>query len=339
MATLAQTYMSLVDLFKGTENDRIAAVIEVLHQAHGIIGDFIAMECNMGCTHRHTIRTGLPTGAWGALYQGIPQSKSDRQQVDDTTGFYEQSGQIDCRLLELAPDRNAFRMQESYAHYEAMNQEIATGFFYHSTDSAPEKFKGLGARYGTIGGSGAGNQIVDGGGTGSDNMSIWFVTHGANDTCVLYPKGTKAGLEHEDMGRQRVLDSSSNPYYVEEDIYRWHFGVAVKDWRNNARIANIDQSLLAAGSVDLYGFMRNAYYKLQTRRVGKVDGQQGIGRTVIYCNRDALEALDALATNQGASDNFTRLRPMEIEGQEVLTYRGLPIRETDALLNTEAQIT
>ena len=339
MATLAQSYLSLVDLMKGTENDRIAAVIELLHQANGIIEDFMATECNMGATHRHTIRTGLPTGAWGKLYQGIPQSKSQRQQVDDTTGFYEQSGQIDCRLLDLATDKTAFRLQESLAHYEAMNQEIASGFFYHSTDTAPEKFQGISTRYSSLGGDGAGNNIVDAEGTGSDNMSIWFVTHGANDTCVLYPKGTQAGLQHEDMGKQRVEDASGNPYYVEEDIYRWHFGVAVKDWRNNARIANIDVSNLEAGSVDLYKFMRKAYYKLQTRRTGKVNDQTGVGRTVIYANRDALEALDGLAVNAGSSDNFTRLRPMEIEGKEVLTYRGIPIRETDALINTEARIT
>ena len=63
-----------------------------------------------------------------------------------------------------------------------------------------------------------------------------------------------------------------------------------------------------------------------------------MGRTVLYCNRDILEALDALATNAGSSDNFTRLRPMEVEGKEVLAYRGIPIRETDVLLNTEARV-
>ena len=59
---------------------------------------------------------------------------------------------------------------------------------------------------------------------------------------------------------------------------------------------------------------------------------------MIYCNRDVLEALDRLATNAGSSDNFTRLKPMEIQGEEVLTYRGIPIRETDALVNNEARV-
>ena len=88
---------------------------------------------------------------------------------------------------------------------------------------------------------------------------------------------------------------------------------------------------MEAGSVALYDFMRKAYYKLQNRRVAG-------GNIAIYCNRDVLEALDALATNAGASDSFIRLRPMEIEGKEVMTYRGIPIRETDAIINTEAQV-
>ena len=63
------------------------------------------------------------------------------------------------------------------------------------------------------------------------------------------------------------------------------------------------------------------------------------GRQAIYCNRDVLEALDVNATNGGGSDNFVRLKSEELEGKEVLTYRGIPIRETDAIVNTEAQIT
>lgn len=340
MATLAQTYASLADIMKATEDGKkIATVIELLNQSHGVTQDFMATECNMGATHRHTIRTGLPTGAWGKLYQGVPQSKSHRQQVDDTTGFYEQSFPIDCRLLELAADKSAYKMSEAYAHIEAMNQEIASGFFYHSTSSAPERFDGLSSRYSSVSSGQTAINVIDGGGTGSDNTSIWFVTHGVNDTCVLYPKGTQAGLKMEDMGKQRTTDDQGRPYYIEEVMFTWHFGVAVKDWRNNVRIANIDVSDMQAGSVDLYGLLRKGYYKMHgPRRNGKVNNQLGTGRTVMYCNRDVLETLDALATNQGSSDNFTRLRPMEIEGDEVLSYRNMPIRETDALLNTEARV-
>lgn len=336
MATLGSTYVDLIDVVKQENPDgTIAKIIELLAQTNPILSDAIAMECNMGGVMRHTTRTGLPSVAWGALYKGITQSKSLTQQVDDTTGFLEGLSTIDKRLLDISKNPGAVRLNEAMSFIESMNQEMATGIFYHDTATTPEKFKGLATRYGTLGGGGAGNQIVDAGGTGSDNTSIWFVTWGDRFTTLLYPEGTQAGLKREDKGEQRILDGNGNPYFAEEELFTWHMGCAVKDWRFNSRIANVDVSDMEAGSVELYNFMRNAYYKLQSRmRRGGADG----GRQAIYCNRGVLESLDALATNAGASDSFVRLTPREIEGEEVMTYRGIPIRETDALLNTEARV-
>jgi len=328
MATLGSTYLNLIDVLKRQEDgQQIATVIELLKQSNPILDDAMAMECNMGAAHRHTIRTGLPSVAWGMLYKGTPQSKSTTQQVDDTIGFVEAMSAVDTRLLDLSPNPSALRLSEATAFLESMNQEVATGVFYHDTATTPEKFKGLSARYATLGGGGAGNQIVDAGGTGSDNTSVWFVTWGDNFTHLLYPKGSKAGVQREDMGKQRVTDDQGNPFYVMEEKFTWHVGMAVRDWRYNARVANIDVSDLRAGSVDIYKFMRKAYYKLQSRRVPG-------GRQAIYCNREILEALDGLATN----DPKVQLRPMEVEGKEVLTYRGIPLRETDALLNAESRV-
>lgn len=343
MATLGNTYLNLIDMMKSSEDGKtIAQVAELLNLTNPILDDAIAVEANMGTFHRHTIRTGLPSVSWGAIYQGIPQSKSSKQQVDDTTGFLEALSTVDERLLEISPNANAVRLLEARSFLEAMNQEMATGMFYHNTATTPEKFLGLSARYGALAGSGAGNQIVDAGGSGSDNTSIWFVTWGEDTTHLIYPKGTQAGIKREDMGRQRVTDSLGNPYYVKEEMFRWHIGLAVRDWRFNSRVANIDVSDMVAGSVKIYDHLAKAYYKLQGRRVRRpgsnLKDQVGGGQTVIYMNRDALAALDQIGRNAGASDNFIRLRPQEIQGMEVMTYRGIPIRETDAILNTESRV-
>ena len=327
MATLGANNLTLLDIAKMSTVDGIADVVEVLAQQNPIVADAIAIECNQGTKHTHTIRTGLPSVAWGRLYQGVAQSKGLTQQVDDTTGFVEALSSVDTRLLALSKNPAKVRLNESKGFLEAMNQEVSTGFFYHNTTTSPEKIKGLASRYNTL----ANSQVVNAAGAGSDNTSIWFVTWGENFTHLIYPEGMQAGLKREDKGEQRVLDGSSNPYYVKEEMFTWHLGVAVRDWRYNARIANIDLSLVQAGSVDLYKFMRNAYYKLQSRRVPG-------GKQVIYMNRDMMEALDALATNKGTTDNFVRLGRKEIEGEEVMTYRGIPIRETDAILNTESLV-
>jgi len=337
MATLGQTYLTLADAMKRTEDGKsIAQVIEILSQNNPMLDDMIAVKCNQGTKHRHTVRSDLPSVTWGGLYQGIPQSKSRTAQVDDTTGFAEALSSIDKRLLDIAPGNEAqLRMSEAVPFYEAFNQEMASGLFYHDTTTSPEKFKGLAARYNTLSNS----NVIDGGGAGADNTSIWFVTWGENYTSTIYPDGTTAGIKREDKGEQRILDGSGNPYYAKEELFQWHLGVAVKDWRFNVRIANIDISEVIAGNVDLYALMRKAYWKLPNA-VADREGKGAVGpkKMAIYCNRDIMEALDAQNTNAGGSDNFTRLSMGQVEGKEVETYRKIPVRNTDALLNTEALV-
>lgn len=339
MAVLAQNYLTLADAMRRGavgNGEQIAAVIELLAQMNPILDDAVAMECNQGTTHKHSIRTGLPEVAWGKLYKGTPQSKSQMQSIEDTTGFVEALASIDTRLLDLAGGNAAqLRLNESSAFIEAMSQEVASGIFYHDVASSPEKFTGLAARYNEYAtaskGVGAANQVIHAGGAGADNTSIWFVTWGDRFTHLLYPKNMKAGLQREDKGEQRIQDANGDPYYVKEEKFSWHIGLAVKDWRYNARIANIDISEVKAGNVKLYDFLRQAYYRLQNWRVAG-------GKQAIYMNRDIVEALDAEATNAGANDNFVRLTRKEVEGKEIIDYRGIPIRVTDAILNTETAV-
>lgn len=341
MATIGSSFIGIADYYKSTNQNRdIIPVIEALNIVNPLMEDAYMIEANNGTKHLSAIRTGLPSVTWGKLYQGIPQSKSIKQQVEDTTGFVEGLSTVDTRLLEIAKDPAALRMSEAESFLEAMSQEVTTNFFYSDTRTTPERFKGLASRYGTMGGEGAGNQIVSAGGAGADNTSVWFVTWGANQTSLIYPEGTTAGISRQDKGEQRVYDDVNNPYYVKEEMFRQHVGVRVGDWRFNARVANISTAALTAGTVDLYKFMRAAYYKLQVRRNSKIGngGMVSAGKTVIYANRSVLESLEALSVNKGSSDNFVRLTPDEIQGREVMTYKGIPIRETDSIIGSEAVV-
>lgn len=239
------------------------------------------------------------------------------------------------RLLKLAKNANAVRLSESRAHIESISQTMASAFFYEDTATNPKAFKGLGARFNNTTGQ-SGKQIVNAGGTGTDNTSIWFVTWGDNQCHLLYPENSQAGLKREDKGEQRVMDQDGNPYYVQEELFSWHMGTSVRDWRYVTRIANIDVSQLADGNVDIYRFMRQAHYRNRGRRIKA-------GRMAIYCNSDVMEALDAAGTGSvntsaGHSVDKLRIRPMEVQGKEVMAYRSIPIREVDAILNTEAQV-
>lgn len=329
MAVIGNTFLTLADAIKSAGDKAAGEVVELLARQNPIVEHMAAKECNMGAAHLHSIRTNLPTVTWGRLYQGTPMSKTGKTTVTDTTGFVEGLSAVDTRLLDIADDPARLRMEEADAYAEAMAQEVARAMFYESTDANPERIRGLADRFNTL----SNPQVVTAGGSGSDNTSIWFVTWGEKFCHAIYPKGTKAGLTRQDKGEQRVLDGSGNPYYIKEELFRWHLGLAVRDTRFVSRICNIDVSNMKAGSVALYDFMRAAYYKLQNHAVTGNGGKQ-----CIYANRDVVEVLDKLASNGGSSDNFVRLSRSEVQGQEVLSYRGIPIYVTDALINTEAAV-
>lgn len=341
MATIGNTYPQLVDTYKGSQE---GTVIELLKQNNPILDDAIATQCNLDTVHRHSIRTGYPSVSWGRLYKGTKPSKATMQQVDDTTGWLESRSEIDTRLLKLAPDPAKARLVDSAPYLEAMNQEMATGIFYHDTATTPEKFKGLSARFSAYNSNmpdpakpNIANQVIHGGGSGSDNTSIWFVTWADHATSLLYPKGTKAGISVLDKGEEPTKDDAGGTFYVKVTMFEWHVGAFVKDYRYSARIANIDVSDLMAGSVDVWALMRKAYYRLfQVYGVGALGG-----RTAIYLNRQVLELLDAQSSDRAllaANHNYTGLGQTQVEGRVIRTYRGIPIRMTDAILNTEAVV-
>lgn len=334
MATIGSTFFDLIDLYKSQDDNRqIASVIELLKEHNAILDDAVAVECNMGTKHRTTVRTGLPSVTWGKFYKGIPQSKSTKAQVDDTTGFVEGLSTIDERLLGISGKANAVRLSEATAFLESIAQEVADKLIYGDDNTTPEQFTGFEPRFNAISGAVNGGQIVDAGGTGSDNTSVWFVTWGDNQCQMLYPTGSTAGVSREDKGSQRVTDSNGDAYYAMEEKFTQAAGLTVRDWRFVSRIANIDVSDLQAGSVDIYKFMRQAFWKIKRHRIPGT-------RQAIYCNADVLEALDADSTpTTSTSASFVRLSPTEVDGFEVMGYRGIPVRQVDAITNTESQVT
>ncbi len=334
MATIGNTYLTLADLYKQQDGmgQVVSTIIEILKEINPILNDAMALECNDGTRHLTSIRTGLPAVTWRKLYQGVQPSKSTMKQVHDTTGMVEAWSEVDEKLVKLSGNPGQFRLNEAKAFIEAMGQEVASRLFYGNTATDPEQFLGLSPRFGDLSAEN-GQQIVDAGGTGSDNTSVWMITWGERACSLLYPKGTKAGLDREDYNTETKELSDGSMYRVMRERFTWDVGLTIRDWRYVVRIANIDVSDLAANTVDIYDFFRQAYYKQYNRRANA-------GRTSIYCNTEVMEALDRQATNPTSTSTANiHLKPMEVEGKEIMSYRGMPIWETDAILNTEARVT
>lgn len=340
MATVGNTYLTLADLFKQRDGDGqvTSDIIELLSETNPILQDMVVAECNNGTGNLTTVRTGLPSATWRKLYQGVQPQKSSTKQVTDTTGNLQARSEIDAKLVQLSKNPGQFRLNEATAFLEGMNQDMASTLFYGDTTVNPERFMGLSARFNGYRANpnrpaeDVYDQVVDGGGTGADNTSVWMVVWGDRTVHGIYPEGTMAGLQRKDLGEIDANDPDGGKFRAMAEMFDWDMGLSVRDFRYVVRIANISTADLVAGNVDIYALMRKAYYRLFQR---KVTG----GRAAIYCNRDVLEALDAGSTpTTSTSSSFVRLSPMEVDGREVMGYRGIPVRECDAILNTEAAV-
>ena len=332
MATLGSSSQTLVDWAKQLDpNGKIADVAELLSQKNEVLTDMLWQEGNLPTGHRITQRTGLPTVYWRLLNQGTPSSKDTTAQVDEQTGMLNARSQVDKKLAELNGNVKRYRLSRAKAFLEAMNQEMASTLFYGNSGTAPEEYTGLAVRYSDIGSGAPANaqNILDGGGTGSDNSSVWLCGWGDDTFYGIFPKGSKAGLSHTDLGLDDVLDSSSNTYRAYKDLFEWDCGIALEDWRYVVRIANIDISALVAkaSAADLIELMIKA-----THRIPNLKGC----KPAFYMNRTCFQMLDIQRRDDVISGGG--LTYSNVDGVITPTFRGIPVRVCDSLTEAEAQV-
>lgn len=327
MALTGNTYLTLKDKFAQKENGKIATtIIDLLSQSNVLLEDAVVRECNEGSTHKTTVRNGLPEVEFRKFYQGVSSSKGEYTQITDSTGMLEVYSQVDKSLADLEGDTQQFRMNEAQAFLESMNNTVQQNIFYGSKATNPAGFDGLSVRYNKISSNpeSIGYRVLDGGGKGNTNTSIWFITWGDLHTHLLYPKGSQMGLVHTDKGAQTATDSNGNMYEVYRDHFKWDIGMTVRDFRSSARIANIDVTKLdSEDAADLIKLMISAYHRI--KRFSKT------GTTVIYCN----EIIETYLHFQAINKSNVKLSVEECMGKPIVSFLGIPIKCVDQLRNDE----
>lgn len=330
MGVLANNNPTLLDVSRRLDPDgSIDSIVEMLAQENEILQDMTFLEGNLPTGHKTTVRTGLPAPTWRKLYGGVQPSKSTTAQVTDACGMLEAYAEVDKALADLNGNTAAFRLSEDSAHIEGMSQEMASTLFYGDA-SKPEEFIGLAPRFNSLSAENSDN-IVNGGSIAgqTDNTSIWLCVWGPNTGHGIYPKGSKAGLQMTDKGQVTIenVDGVGGRMEGYRTHYRWDAGLSIRDWRYFVRIPNIDVSELdtAANTKNLINLMVQASERIPSF---------GKGRACWYVNRRIREKLRIGILEKIAGN----LSWETVEGKRVMTFDDIPVRRTDALINTEARV-
>jgi hypothetical protein len=322
--------LTLADWGKRLDPDgKVPTIIELLMQTNEMLDDMVWREGNLPTGHRTTVRTGLPAVAWRLLNQGITPSKSTTAQIDEQAGMLEAWSEVDKDLALLNGNVQAFRLSEARAFIEAMNEEMQQTIIYGNGGLAPEEFTGLSVRY-SLSTAPNGSNVIKAGGVDTDNTSMWLVAWGEDTVSGIFPKGSKAGLIHEDYGEVTVemtAGLAGSRMRALQERWQWKGGIALKDWRYVVRICNLDVSLMNAGvTIDLIALMEQAVETLPNK----------LGKPVFYANRTTRRYLRKFARTQvGLGGGLTF---ENFEGKRILYFGDIPIRTVDAILNTEALV-
>ena len=338
MALLTSNNLTLADWSKRLDPDgKVPAIAELLQQTNAILEDAVFVEGNLPTGHRVSIRTGLPTVYYRSINQGVPPSKSQTATVDEPCGILEGRSHIDVELAKLNGNTAEFRMSEDVAFLDAMNIAQAGAMIYGNPATDPRQFLGFQTRYSSLSAGNAQN-ILDAGGTGSNNTSIWLVVWGDHTVFCPFPKGSQAGLQHQDLGEESVNDANGNPYQALRTLYQWKNGLAVKDWRYVVRIANINVSDLTGQSGTQTAAAATQIIHLMSRALDRVPSLAR-GRAVLYANRTVHSMLKIAALNKSANALSIEqgLSQFGTPTQD-LKFLGVPLRKVDQILNTETRV-
>ena len=326
----------------------IMELAEMLSQCNDFWSYLPVKEANEIGGHEFSFRTSLPAGFWRSINQGTPYSKSTSAKTRLGVGVLEDWSQVDMLLAEAAGDIEKFRYSEMIAFMEGMSQTMVQGAFYGNSTVAPASLNGLSTFYNTVSLGNAQNaaNVIDGGGTGSSNLSIWLNCYSPRSLYAVYPRGSKAGLTVEDLGKeQRGYDALGNPFMAYTFWFRHMMAIIPEDWRYCSRLANIDVTnagLAGPNAADLFALM--AEQVLLPPLLGRKESgitmtdapsEAGLGvKAVFHMNRTGRHWADI----QGMRGRNVLLSVTDSAGVVTETFRGIPITVIDQLLVNEARV-
>jgi hypothetical protein len=338
MATLATEVSTYADVAKrmGAAGEGLAGIIEILHRTNPMMEEMLTMECNDGTGHKTVVRTGIPEATWRLLNYGVPRVKTQTAAVRDTTGMLEVYAEIDKDLADLSGNAKSYRLSEASGIMEGMSQQMAQTMIYGNTLVNPERFTGFAPRYstGVVADAASAENVFDAGGEDpTSNTSAWLITWGAQASHALYPKGSQAGLRHRDLGEQTLEDGDGGQYQGYRDHFKWDIGLTVRDWRTNARVANIDTDQLNDAAY-LKALIKTMIDASESLPIAGEDSNAMGAKRVWYVPKAVRSAL-RFAILEKLAGNLTW---ENYNGKRVTMFDDVPVRRSDAILTTEAVV-
>jgi hypothetical protein len=320
MATFTSNSLSLVEVAKRKAPDgTMAEIAEVLEEQNEILQDAVWYEANDTFSNVTTRRSQEPSGSFRKLNQGVGKESSKTTTIIDTVAILETRAENDIEVINAFPDPVRARNDENIAFIRGLSKTAATKMIYGNSSTTPEEFTGIAPRLDTLATS---KNVLNAGGTGADLASIYVIDWGRQGVYMTFPKNSKVGLGHTDLGIETVTDSNGNKLSAYVDKFTWKLGMVVRNDKSIGRIANIETT----GTSNI--FNEDDLITLLNRMT------KGPGRR-IYVNETIMTQMEIKLKDK---TNTFFSKADGLAPGPVLTFKGVPIRLVEKILDTETAI-
>jgi hypothetical protein len=319
-----------------TEDGAMLETADVISKTNEAVAVLPFFETNLPFANRslRNVTQYEPTAR--TVNTGADVGVNEKEQVQDTLIRLETEIAVDELALKgindpaqwIADDIN--ETAQGFANKVA--DQLISGDFLNDPD---KEFDGLLKRNNALPASAVDvtdryYNVISGGGSGSDNTSIYLVGMGKKGVHGIYFKNGQAGLQINRKGRQRVLDSNSKPYWAETVQMLWDVGLVATNHRAMGRICNIDDSALT-----LDGATGAVLTQLMIQLLHNVN-HSGNGLTPYWLMSNKLKTYFHTQITEKSNvniaydkDDFGKIRPM---------FGGVPILRMDAIGIAEATV-
>lgn len=319
MALISNDMLTFADWHgRRDPNGAHAKIAEVMSRKDEAFADIPFMMANQPLSHRDTLRSEIPQAEKRAFNQGVGRGKTKTRDIVDGIANYQLYGVVDKDLADLSGDAASFRFNEEKGVMEGIAQQIMDDVWYGDVAVDPLGFTGFTPRYNALSNA----QVVSAGGT-TNLASMWLVAWGNESVRGIFPKGHETvGLEVSDKGVETVLaDDGVKEFEAYRTHYKHMMGLSIKDYRQVARVANIDTLAVdSAGDV------------LVEALIDAVSLIEDPTNLKIYVNRQVWTRL-IKEERKSAHLSLT-----EVQGRKVMSFWQYPIRRSDSLISNETQV-
>lgn len=331
------TRYNLIDNLKLVQDGKFVPWAETLTENNPLLFDLAIQPATGILSDQGSRETSLPTPQIIRVGEGHVSSTVRWDTFKENISIFVDRADIPKHVLDLQPDKLAFRAKVEDRHMEGFGQGVTNHMFYGTSVATPEKFDGLDVRYNVPDATDPTNPssasadpfVFDAGGTGSDTMSVWLIQHGLDKIKGITPindpmmgiEKTDSGLVYDDTDTTYTLvDAARKKRQTWRTEFEWKIGLSVVDMRAVARVRNIETAIanLDTGFLQLIFQAEDEVFK-------------GAGQVFAYVPKRMLTFLHIMAE---AKQNVT-YDTNNIYGIPLFRIGNILIRPTDALNLTE----